>query len=92
MTQLNLKQKQNHRLGEQTCGCQRQRARMDWELEASKYQLLWVQITNKVNSTGQDTILITGNNLMADNIESWKICTSGKCFGLPQSLISVTLT
>ena len=48
MIQINLstKQKQTHRYGEQTCGCQG--GRMDWEFGISRYKLLYIEWINKV--------------------------------------------
>ena len=42
MTQMNLfvKQKQTHRCGEQTCGCQG--GRKDWEFGISRCKLLYI--------------------------------------------------
>ena len=58
---LPTEQKQTHRHGEQTCGCQYRESGMDWGFGVSRFQLLHLEWTSNevlVYGTGNDIQLL----------------------------------
>ena len=63
---LSTRQKQTHRHGEQTCGCQGERggSGMDWECRVGIYKLLLLEwISNEI------PLCSTGNYIQSPGIE-----------------------